>query len=147
MKTYRILIFLLILLIIPSVSIAQDKDTGMILYSDLKLLDDPNVDKDVDKMLKLTSSMQYLAGFLDGIALVQELIYSIVIPPEKLSESERENLAKKINLQRINIPESGISPMQFAMIFKKWAENHPEELNKSDRICVLLSLTETYGYK
>ena len=61
--------------------------------------------------------------------------------------NERNKLAKDMKFHRINIPESGLAAGQLMLIFKKFAEKHPEELNGTVRACIFMSLVEAYGWK
>jgi len=145
MKTNRILILLFVFLIIPSVSSPQDKtQTGYDLYENVKLMDTAANFEDI---LDSSHTLGYLTGFLDAVSLVQDFLFETVFPSELFSESEREKLAKEMNFHRINIPKHGIAVGQLELIFKKYAESNPENLDESARACLLESIIEAYGWK
>jgi hypothetical protein len=149
MKRFQVLLIFFGLLILPSMTSAQNVTfkAGMELYSKIKLIDDSTMQDDLEKYSSYLNMMGYLNGFLDGLSLTQNLIYETVLPSGTLTESERDNLAKQINLKRISIPKTGITALQIAMIFKKWAENNPKDLNNTARGCLMSSITEAYGFK
>ena len=64
----------------------------------------------------------YLLGIIDGLILAQESIYNSMFPQKYMSETEREELSKKMNFRRINIPERGVAVEQLMLIYKKYAE-------------------------
>lgn len=149
MKRYPALILLIILLIIPSVTIAEDVkiETGYQLYLKIKNSENASNLQNVEDILDSAHVLGYLKGFIDAVTLVQDFMYETVFPSKILSEPEREKLAKEMNFLRINIPEPSLAVGQVTLIFKKYAENHPERLNETARSCLLDSIIEAYGWK
>jgi hypothetical protein len=132
-------------LVLPSILIAQDFiKTGYDLYQLLKNWDTATEPAD---LLQSATAVGYLKGYIDGIALTQDSMYNMMFPPNQLSEKESEKIAKEFNFRRINIPEDGLAVGQVMMIYKKWANEHPEKLNGTARVCVHLSLIKAYGWK
>jgi len=66
----------------------------------------------------------YLGGFTDAITLSAQLT------------GPRE--------PRICLPKSGVPTEQLARIMVKWLREHPENLHKSARIELMISLTNTF---
>ena len=64
-----------------------------------------------------------------------------------MTEKEIKEYSKKLDLVLLNIPEEGIADGQMILVFKKYAEKYPEELNSTARICILKSLIDAYGDK
>ena len=132
-------------LMLPSILIAHDPiKTGYDLYHSLKIGD--TATEPADLILSATA-VGYLKGCIDGIVVTQDAMYHMMFPPNQLSEKEREKIAKEFNFRRIDIPEDGLAVGQVMMIYKKWANEHPEQLNGTARVCVHLSLIKAYGWK
>ena len=124
---------LLVLLIfaIPSMLFAQEPfKTGYELYHNIKLMDDP---QSVDNLTNVLYTTGYLAGIIDGAALMQDWLF--------------KSISGNCKLKRINIPKGGLHTGQLILVFKNYAEKHPEKLNSTARTCVFLSLIEAYGWK
>jgi hypothetical protein len=118
--------------------------SGYDLYRNIQLIDNPRSPEDLSKVLITTG---FLMGFIDGAVLIQQVIYDSVFPREALSEGESKKMSEKLNLPRINFPESGLAVGQLMRIYKKYAEKHPEGLNMNARICIFEALIEAYGWK
>ena len=110
----------------------------------ITLMDNPQTPDDITSIIY---TVGYLAGYIDGISLMQDLQYNAMFPKKMMSEKERETLSKQMNFNRINIPEGGLATGQLMLIYKKYAEKHPEKLNGTARICVFQALVEAYGWK
>ena len=78
---------------------------------------------------------------------MQNVMYDMVFPPKVLSKKEIEKASKKLNVHRLNIPEDGLPFGQIVLIYKRYAEKHPEKLNESAKLCIFLSLVEAYGWR
>jgi hypothetical protein len=137
--------FVLILLL-PSTPFAFEQPirTGYDLYHNIQLMDKSKTSEDLTTVLITTG---YLMGVLDGMVVIQQVLYDSVFPRNVLTEQERQKMAKEINFRRLNIPESGLPVGQFMLIYTKYAEKHPEGLNHSAKICIFEALVEAYGWK
>ena len=132
--------------LIPSVVFAGEYgiETGYDVYHNIQLMDSMQSTEEITAVLYTTG---YLAGYLDGLILMQDVQYDVMFPKKLLSEKEREKLAKEMRFHRINIPKGGLHAGQLILIFKKYAEEHPEQLNESARSCIWVSLVDSYGWK
>lgn len=141
-----VVLALLLIGIAPTRAVSEDYkfNTGYDLYHALLLIENPQDTKD---LMFSVRAMGYISGFVDGIILTQNNLYNLVLPKKLMSEKERIKWAKEMNFNRLNIPKEGIAVGQGVLIFQKWAKNHPEELNNTMRLCLWLSLAETYGWK
>ena len=119
-------------------------NTGHDLYHNLKLADGP---QNMEEMINTTYAMGYLKGSVDGIIHMQDLYYDRLFPPNVMTEKERNEYSNKLNFVRLNMPEEGILPGQMMLIYKKYAEKHPEALSAAARVCILKSLIDAYGWK
>ena len=138
-----LLVFLILL--IPSTLFAGYKlNTGYDLYHNIKLKDNPQNSDDIVVGIYTTG---FLAGYLDGLSLTQDVIFNMIFPRNKFSENEIQKLSKEINFNRVNLPKEGLQTGQFILIFKKYAEKNPEKLDGSARLCIWESLVEAYGWK
>jgi len=118
--------------------------TGYDLYLGIVDLDDPKTEEDLISGLK---ALGYMDGILDGMTLMQDALYTAMFPKNLMSESEREEFAKKVNFHRLNMPVAGVQVGQFIMMYKKFAEENPHELNETARTCVFICLVKAYGWK
>jgi len=100
-----------------------------------------------DDAMTVMLTMGYLSGYVDGLTIMQDALFNTMFPKELMPEGERGKLAKKVNFNRLNIPKNGVHVGQLILIFKKWAEKHPEKLNETARACIFVSLVEAYGWK
>jgi hypothetical protein len=107
-------------------------------------MDNPQTPEQIGEVLYTTG---YLGGYIDALALVQEALFEGVFPSTHFSEKEQNEFAKKFNFNRVNIPKSGIAPGQLMLIYKKYAEAHPEGLNGSTKICIFEAIVKAYGWK
>jgi hypothetical protein len=107
-------------------------------------MDNPQTVNDITSIMY---TVGYLAGYLDGLSFMQDVQYNAMFPKNMMSEKEREKFSKEMNFHRLNIPEGGLATGQLMLIYKKYAEKHPEKLNGTARICVFESLVEAYGWK
>jgi hypothetical protein len=107
-------------------------------------MDNPQNSDDIVHSLYTTA---YIAGFIDGLALTQDIMFNMMFPKDRFSEKEIQELSKKVNLHRLNFPKDGLPTGQAILIYKKYAEKHPEMLNESARMCVFTSLVEAYGWR
>jgi len=142
----RISIFAALLMIfIPSILLADDElKTGYDLYHYINLRDDAQTPEEITGVLHTTG---YLAGYLDALVLVQDVLFNTMLPSKYLSEEERKKIAKELNFHRINIPDSGLAPRQTMLIYEKFAEKYPEKLNVTARTCLLEALINSYGWE
>ena len=67
--------------------------------------------------------------------------------PDILSEKEIQELSKEVKIPRVNLPDKGLQLGQFILIYKKYAEKHPEKLDGTVRLCIWEALVEAYGWK
>jgi hypothetical protein len=87
-------------------------------------------------------------GYVDGFRLGMNTVEEAIFPSTLLSEKERKKLKDEMMQGReLNLPESGIAVGQLILIFKNYAEKHPEKLNGTARICLFEALAESYGWK
>ncbi len=143
-KQKSILVAFLIILI-PSILFATDKiKTGYDLYHNIKLMDNLQNPDDLTAVLITTG---YLDGFLDGVSIMQDTIHLMMFRGMPISEKEKQKMLKDINFHRLNIPKEGIAVGQLILIYKKYAEQNPEKLNGSARVCILESIVKAYGWK
>jgi hypothetical protein len=117
---------------------------GYDLNHNIKLMDNPQSPEELVAVMHTTG---YLAGYLDGLSLMQDAMFNMMFPKKFLSEKEIEKLSKESNVHRLNIPKDGLPTGQLILIYKKYAEKHPEKLNETARLCVFLSIVEAYGWK
>ena len=143
-KQLSIIVAFLILLIPSTVFAEGTIKTGYDLYENIKLMDTA---QSPDDFATVMFTMGYLHGYLDSLILIQDSWYNKMFPPGVLSEDERNKLSKEIGFCRLNIPKSGLAGGQLILIYKKFAEKHPKNLNMSARVCIFQSLVETYGWK
>ena len=137
-------ILALMLIMIPSSLFAFTLiNTGNDLYHNLKLADDP---KNMDDMINATHAMGYLRGSADGIIYMQKFYYDRLFPTNTMTEKEIKEYSKKLDLVLLNMPEEGIADGQMILVFKKYAEKFPDELNSPARVCILKSLIDSYGW-
>ena len=138
------LIILLLILLPSSLFAFTPIQTGYDLYHSLKLADDP---QNMNDMMDSTYALGYLRGSVDEIIFMQDMYHDRLFPPKMMTEEKRKEYSKKLDFVRLNIPETGIATGQMTLIYKKYAENHPEELSSSARVCILESLIDAYGWK
>ena len=130
---------------IPSILFAEDLiKTGYDLYENIKLNDNLQTPK---QLVTLSYTSGYIAGYLEGLSLMQDFLYNATFPPKMMSDQERGKYAKQLNFNRLNIPEAGLVTGQLMLIFKKYAEKHPEELNDTANVCLFNAIAEAYGWK
>ena len=140
MKTKKLLIVFLIILM-PSIVFADDVTmTGDDLYRNLKLVDNHKSDIDIKKGMH---ALGYLDGFIDALSFAQDTYFHMLFPDIKKKWVARMN---DIKFHRLKIPKEGIAIGQAILIYKKWAEKNPEKLNESARICIWSSIIEAYGW-
>ena len=141
----KVSIGVILAFLIPSTLFAEDQiKTGYDLYENIKLTDNPQTPEQVFTVLYTTG---YVAGYLDGLSLMQDALYNSMFPPKMMSEQERGKYAKQLNFNRLNIPEGGLATGQLMLIFKKYSEKHPEALNNTARVCLFGAIAEAYGWK
>ena len=142
-KKSILLVFLILL--IPSSIFALDViKTGYDLYQNIKLFDN---EKNTEEVVQGMYTTGFLKGYIDGIVIMQDIMYDMVFPPKVLSKKEIEEASKKLNVYRLNIPKEGLPFGQIVLIYKRYAEKHPEKLNESAGLCIFLSLIDAYGWK
>ena len=78
---------------------------------------------DSDSAMRL-SCLAYMSGFMDGIELGQAG-----------SSSE---------MQRICLPDEGVSAEQARRVVVKWLQDHPKNLHESGRIQVFLAMADAF---
>ena len=145
MGTKRVLIIMSLFLLLPiTVSAELQLDSGFDLYHNIKKLDNPQFPEDISTMFYITG---YLKGIIDGFVIMQDGIFNTMFPAGLMSEKEIKKISKDLRFYRLNIPSSGIQVGQLMLIFKKYAEKHPERLNESARICVFDAVRDAYGWK
>ena len=138
-----LLVFLILL--IPSILFAgYELKTGYDIYHNIKRMDNSQSNEDNIVGIYTTG---YLGGYIDALAFTQDSIFSLMFNPKSLSEKEIQQLSKEVNFPRVNLPEKGLPTGQFILIFKKYAEKHPEKLSGTARFCIWESLVEAYGWK
>ena len=141
----KLILVVFLIFFLPSTVFAElTMKTGYDLYENIKIMNNPQSPNEV---MTAMATLGYLNGYLDGLVLMQDTLFNMMLPPDFLSEKERVKLSKEINFNRLNIPKSGLHVGQLVLIYKKWAEKHPEKLNGTARICILESLVESYGWK
>lgn len=140
-----IMLPLLILVIPPSVLAEGRKiESGFDLYSNLKKLDNPQNPEDLNTAMH---TIGYLSGYLDGMVYMQTILFNKVFPKDALTEKQRDKISGEINFNRVNFPKNGLPTGQLILIYKKYAEKHPEQLSNSARCCLFESIIEAYGWK
>ena len=144
MQKKSTLMILLVFLIPSTLFAVEDVKSGYDLYHNLKLMDNPQSPEDITTGFL---AVGYLMGCIDGLIFMQDTLYNAMFPPKVMSAEERSKFSKKMNFNRLNFPEKGIPVGQMILIFNKYSENHPEELNNTARVCILGSLIEAYGWK
>ena len=147
MGIQKILIMVLLLMVvIPQSVLAEGRkiETGFDLYSNLKKLDNPQNPDDLNTAMH---TIGYLSGYLDGMVYMQTILFNKVFPRDALTEEEREKISGEINFHRVNFPKNGLPTGQLILIYKKFAESHPEQLSNSARCCLFESIIEAYGWK
>ena len=138
------LIVFLIFLIPSTLFALEEVKTGYDLYHNLQLLDNSQNPEDMTKGLLAVS---YLRGCVDGLIFMQDIHYSNMFPPNKMTEEERIKISKKANFHRINMPTEGIATGQYILMYNKFAKEHPKELSGTARSCVWKSMVNAYGWK
>lgn len=129
----------------PNKLFAQDQvKTGYDIYHNLLLIDDPQTP---EQHFNGIATMAYMSGFADGLILMQDSISNSILPRSELSNKEEQELAKALNFNCINIPDNGIAVGQFILIYMKWAQENPDKLNDTGRLCLFLSLVDAFGWK
>jgi len=140
-----IMLPMLILVIPPSVLAEGRKiESGFDLYSNLKKLDNP---QNPEALNTAMHTIGYLSGYLDGMVYMQTILFNKVFPRDALTEEERDKFSGEINFNRVNFPKNGLPTGQLILIYKKYAEKHPEKLSNSARCCLFESIIEAYGWK
>jgi hypothetical protein len=144
-RIFSILAVLLFVLI-PLTSLAEDGSlkTGYDIYHNIQLMDNPETPEQLTDVIYTTG---YLAGYLDALVIVQTVLYNSMFPANIMTEEERKKFAKELNFHRVNVPDSGIAAGQTMLIYKKFAEKHPERLNETARSCLFGALVDAYGWK
>lgn len=142
----KLVMIVVLVFLLPSTSFASGEQikTGYDLYHGIQRINNPQTPDEISAALIATG---YLNGFLDGMVVMQQTLYESVLPRKMLSEEERKKMAKELNFHRLNVPDGGLAIGQLILIYKKYAEKHPEGLNGSARICVFEALVEAYGWK
>jgi len=137
---------LLLMIVIPHSVLAEGRkiETGFDLYSNLKKLDNPQSPDDLNTAMH---TIGYLSGYLDGMVYMQTILFNKVFPRDALTEAERDKISGEINFNRVNFPQNGLPTGQLILIYKKYAEKHPEKLSNSARCCLFESIIEAYGWK
>jgi hypothetical protein len=124
--------------------------TGYELYNAIQVLDriasEGSQNASEDEIIAHIHMMAYIDGIVDGLALMQDTMIMMLVPTETMNPSEIKEFKDVLNLQRLNIPREGIAVGQAMLIFKKWAKDHPEDLNQSARACLMMSLIDAYGW-
>ena len=147
MAIHRIVILLSLLFVVaPPHVLADGKkiETGYDLYSNLKKLENPQNPDDLNTAMH---TIGYLSGYLDGLVYMQTILFNKVFPRDALTEAERDKFSGEINFHRVNFPKNGLPTGQLILIYKKYAEKHPEQLSNSARCCLFESIIEAYGWK
>ena len=140
------LVVLLVLSLAPTSFAAEDPiKSGYDLYHNIQRMNDPK--ESPEQLYASLITTGFLMGFIDGVVLMQQAIYESVLPRRAFSEEESKKMSEKLNLRRINLPDGGLALGQVMLIYKKYAEKHPEGLNGSAKICVFEALVEAYGWK
>lgn len=143
-KLTVILIVVLLALEAGGNAVAGDSmDTGYDLHRALLLIENPSSERDIITAIR---AVGYVDGFVNGLSLMQNMIYSELIPENILDDKELKRLAELMNFRRLNIPEEGVPVRQGIMIYQKWAKNNPEELDETARICLFLSFVDALGW-
>jgi len=133
MKIKSMVISFLIILV-PSVVFAQEGiETGFDLYQHLKLIEDTNTEN-VKDIAKGMHALGYLKGCYEGILLMERAVAKIM-------------RNKNIIFLRLDIPEKPLEYGQLLRIYKKYAEQHPKELNEIPPVCIHKSLVDAFGLK
>jgi hypothetical protein len=150
MKKYPALILLLILFFIPSISIAEDGssfhiDTGYTLYQYIKLSDNNDWANNYSNYPTVFYVTGYLEGFYSAF-LSEQLLYKRIFSFVNISESDLSASVYGKTVGIINLPDEMLVG-QLTLIYKKWAENHPEKLNQSPEVCLITCLIDAYGFK
>ena len=125
-------------------SAGDSMDTGYDLHHALLLIDNPTSERD---MITAVRAIGYVDGFLNGLSLMQDMIYRGIVPEKILDDQELKELAELIHFKQLNIPQKGVPVGQGITIYQKWATIHSEELDKTARICLLLSFVDAFGWK
>ena len=125
-------------------SAGDSMDTGYDLHHALLLIDNPTSERD---MITAVRAIGYVDGFLTGVALMQEMLYRGIVPEKILDDEELKELAELIHFKQLNIPQNRVPVRQGITIYQKWATIHSEELDKTARICLLLSFVDAFGWK
>ena len=135
----------LVIIFLPFVLNASEKGfTGYDLYETLQLMGN---EKTAKEFIETTEAKGYVVGFVEGLRMMQHSLYESVFPKESLTDSERSKMSKSINFKLINLPQDYMISGQIELIYKKWAMNNPEKLNNTARVCLFVSLIETFGWK
>jgi hypothetical protein len=150
-----LLLTLFVIFIIPCLAFAKDnlsnlnfgEQTGLEFYTIIKPMGDLTKFNDPEKEVGNALTIGYLTGFIQSLAMTQNVIIQVDTSEGELSESESLDMAEKLNLKRINIPDDGIAPFQLILIYSKWAQNNPKYLSNDASSCLLASIIEEYGWK
>lgn len=142
----HLIMILLLMVVIPHGVLAEGRkiETGFDLYSNLKKLENPQNPDDLNTAMH---TIGYLSGYLDGMIYMQTILFNRVFPKDSLTEEERDKISGEINFRRVNFPKNGLPTGQLILIYKKFAETHPEQLSNSARCCLFESIIEAYGWK
>lgn len=148
----KIALFILLMLFAPPTLFAGDTlklETGYDLYRQIKLgenLNPQNGFKSMEDAARAFFVLGYLEGYYDSLFAVQTVLFLNVF--KGIPEKEREKMSKQINFLRVNTPKSGRpNAKMLEMIYKKWAEKYPEQLQQDVSICVFKALIDSYGWK
>ena len=115
----KLIIGVFLILLTPSSLFALDViKTGYDLYQNIQLFDNPKNTEDIVQGMYATG---FLKGYIDGIVIMQDIMYDMVFPPKILTKEEIEKSSKRLNVHRLNIPEDGLPFGQIVLIYKRYA--------------------------
>jgi hypothetical protein len=150
-----IVVFVMIALVplfSTTVSAGSTFKTGYELYNAIQVSDKIQTSADYKNasekdILTTYNLITFIDGFVDGLALMQDTMMMMLVPTQGLTSSQIADYKEMINLRRLGIPKDGLAVGQVIMIYKKWAGEHPEDLNQSARACLMMALIKAYGWE
>ena len=115
----------LVQLLSTEVSAGSTFNTGYELYNAIQVSDRVRASRgdestSMEGILVTSKLISFIDGFVDGLALMQDMMIRMLVPSEVMTPSETERYKELLNLHRLNIPKDGLAVGQVMLIYKKF---------------------------